>query len=293
MGLPNYTGSAWRGVFGRSLKKLVCVTREPQCESCLLHRHCIYPYVFETPPAPEVGKLRRYTAAPHPFVLSPGATLYGQLAANTEHTLDVTLFGHGNRHLPYIIHALDQAGRQGIGKQRGVLVLFEVQQRVGADWCSIYRPGENLNPHPAESFTPPCCPMRFTIRLLTPLRIKAHGRLVTQDNFTFKALFSALLRRISLLTAFHADTPLETDFSGLSRAAETIPVAGCDLRWHEWTRYSSRQHSLMQLGGLLGTVTVEHRDCAPFWPYLWLGQWTHAGKNTTMGLGKYQIIGTD
>jgi len=57
----------------------------------------------------------------------------------------------------------------------------------------------------------------------------------------------------------------------------------------------------MQLGGLLGTVTFEVRagprshsnELAPFWPYIWLGQWTHAGKNTSMGLGKYEIISVD
>lgn len=49
--LPDYAGSAWRGVFGRSLKKIVCVTREPRCEPCLLYRNCIYPYIFETPRA--------------------------------------------------------------------------------------------------------------------------------------------------------------------------------------------------------------------------------------------------
>jgi CRISPR/Cas system endoribonuclease Cas6 (RAMP superfamily) len=26
-----------------------------------------------------------------------------------------------------------------------------------------------------------------------------------------------------------------------------------------------------------------------FWPYLWLGQWTHAGKGTSMGMGAYTI----
>ena len=31
--LPAYAGSAWRGVFGRALKRLVCVTREPACPS--------------------------------------------------------------------------------------------------------------------------------------------------------------------------------------------------------------------------------------------------------------------
>ena len=62
--LPAYTGSAWRGAFGRALKRLVCVTREPTCPPCLLYRSCIYPSVFETPPDPGVGKLTRYTATP-------------------------------------------------------------------------------------------------------------------------------------------------------------------------------------------------------------------------------------
>ncbi len=288
--LPSYSGSAWRGVFGHSLKKLVCVTREPHCEPCLLYRSCIYPYIFETPPDPGVGKLRKYNAAPHPFVLCPGATMRGELSADTEHSLDVTLFGHGNRHLPYIIHALGQAGQRGIGKQRGTLELFEVRQRVQETWLSIYQPGGTLQPHPAACVSLPDCPASLQIRFLTPLRIKAGERLVTPDNFTFKTLFSTLLRRISLLTAFHTDTPLETDFAALTQAARVMPVTNHDLRWHDWTRYSSRQDSLMQLGGLLGTVVFEHDQLAPFWPYLWLGQWTHTGKNTSMGLGKYEII---
>jgi CRISPR/Cas system endoribonuclease Cas6 (RAMP superfamily) len=28
---------------------------------------------------------------------------------------------------------------------------------------------------------------------------------------------------------------------------------------------------------------------APLMPWLWLGQWLHAGKNATMGLGKYRL----
>ena len=293
MRLPDYSGSAWRGAFGHSLKKLVCVTREPQCEPCLLYRTCLYPYIFETPPDPAVGKLRKYTAAPHPFVLSPGETMRGPLTANTEHSLAMTLFGHGNRHLPYMIHALDRAAQWGIGTQRGTFELLDVQQRVQEAWRSIYQPGGKLQPHPAECLNLPDCPTHVTIRLLTPLRMKAREHLVTPDTFTFKALFTTVLRRISLLTAFHTDAPLETDFAALTQSAETIPVARRALHWHDWTRYSSRQDSLMQLGGLLGTVTFESNGLEPFWPYLWLGQWTHAGKNTSMGLGKYTIISVD
>ncbi len=293
MRLPDYAGSAWRGVFGNSLKKLVCVTREPRCEPCLLYRNCVYPYIFETPPDPGVGKLRNYNAAPHPFVLCPGNTMRGHLASNTEHSLEVTLFGRGNLHLPYIIHALDRAAERGIGKRRGKLELIEIQRLSCDQSLIIYRPGESLQAHPAEYIKIPACPKQIKLRLITPLRIKSSGHLVTPQNFTFQSLFSSLLRRISLLSAFHSDTPLETDFAGLTRTAKTtVSVVDNVLRWQDWTRYSGRQHDLMQLGGLVGKVAFESDNLAPFWAYIWLGQWTHAGKNTSMGLGKYEIIST-
>ena len=36
--LPPFAGSAWRGAFGQALKRLICVTREPECAACLLYR---------------------------------------------------------------------------------------------------------------------------------------------------------------------------------------------------------------------------------------------------------------
>lgn len=69
--LPGYTGSAWRGVLGHALKKIVCVTHLNSCPPCLLYRSCPYPYIFETPPPVAAQKMCKYTAAPHPFVLEP------------------------------------------------------------------------------------------------------------------------------------------------------------------------------------------------------------------------------
>lgn len=290
--LPPYSGSAWRGVFGHALKRLVCVTREPACPSCLLYRSCVYPYLFETPPDPAVGKLRKYTAAPHPFVLIPGLDASGILPSGAGLHLQFTLFGHGNRHLPYVIHALDQAGRRGMGKGSGQLGLQRVEQsdREFADWREIHAPGVRLAPYPATVPEIPPCPQRLTLSLETPLRLKSEGRNVTPENFHFGILFANLLRRISLLTAFHTDTPLETDFAALTRAARAIEVTQSALRWHDWSRYSSRQDTLMQMGGLLGQVSLSGEGLTPFWPYLWLGQWTHVGKGTSMGLGKYRIV---
>ena len=286
--LPAYAGSAWRGAFGHALKRLVCVTREPRCPPCLLYRSCIYPYVFETPPDPGVGKLTRYPAAPHPYVLVPDAR-GGAIAAGDTVTLDVTLFGHGARQLPYVIHALNQAGQRGLGRERGALVLLQVAQADGADWRPIYTPGTDFTPLPAVAPVAPPVPERLTLRLLTPLRLTHEERLVSQDRFRFHLLFSSLLRRISLLTAFHTDTPLETDFAGLTQAARAVELAGARLRWRDWSRYSSRQDQLVQMGGLVGEIDLDGAGLEPFWPYLWLGQWTHAGKGAVMGLGGYRL----
>ena len=67
--LPAYAGSAWRGALGHALKKVVCVTDLNACPPCLLYRCCPYPYIFETPPPLAAQKMRKYTAAPHPFLL--------------------------------------------------------------------------------------------------------------------------------------------------------------------------------------------------------------------------------
>jgi len=43
------------------------------------------------------------------------------------------------------------------------------------------------------------------------------------------------------------------------------------------------------MGGLIGEVELDGAGLESFWPYLWLGQWTHAGKGAVMGLGGYRI----
>ena len=45
--LPGYKGSTFRGVFGYSLKKVVCALKRQDCGDCLLREKCLYPFVFE------------------------------------------------------------------------------------------------------------------------------------------------------------------------------------------------------------------------------------------------------
>ncbi len=285
--LPPYPGSAWRGAFGHALKRALCVTHLPVCSDCALWRSCGYAYVFETPPPAQTEKMRKYTAAPHPFVLDlePRG---GTFAAGSESHLGITLIGHGNRHLGPIIHALEQAAANGIGQGRGRLSLIVVEQH-STDWQVIYRPGGVCEAQPAGS--PEIPPPFEYVRLIleSPLRLKREGGVVGVQDFSFSALFSNLLRRVSLLTYFHTDTPLETDFADLARAAHDVRPLRADLRWFDWGRYSARQQRKMKLGGLLGEIVFDGAALEPFWPYLWLGQYVHAGAVTSMGLGRYRI----
>ena len=289
--LPAYPGSAWRGAFGHSLKKTVCVVRNTPCNQCILKNACAYSYVFETPPPANSEKMRKYTAAPHPFVFQfPQSSCI----PGYEYNFDLILFGHGQRYLPYIIHALKKAGEDGIGGHQQVFKLNKIESKTqGKQSEIVYQNGE-LNPQQAAVLQAiPKMPKQIEIFFHSPLRIKRDNKNLTARDFTFGAFFCTLLRRVSMLSYFHTDTPLETDFAALTIKARTIQFTSQQLKWYDWTRFSSRQQTEMNMGGLVGSVYLDMQDLEDFWPYLWLGQWTHVGKGTSMGMGAYTLSEND
>ncbi len=316
-----YLGSAWRGVFGHTLRKAVCVTKLPSCDSCMLLGSCVYPWLFESRTPPDAKKMTRYPRTPGPFVLEPSDSQFdGKKEALA---LGVILFGQANRQLPYVVHALEQAGHRGLTSRRAEFSLCDVQAEVwsmcdrilkdvsiagfsplqdsgngveqctseghGGKWVTVYRPGQSLSVVQAMQWSIPACPPKAHIRLITPLRIRQDNRLVNESNFSSRRFASVLVRRISMLTHFFGETPLETDFATLLKQAESLSVSDCNLQWKEWTRYSSRQKRKMQMGGLIGWFSLEGAALCLLWPYLWLGQWAHAGRNCSMGLGRYVV----
>lgn len=297
---PAYSGSTWRGAFGHALRRTVCVTRAPRCHGCLLQRSCAYSYVFETVPPAGATKMRRYAAVPHPYVIEPEASGGRRFAPGEQVEVSMVLIGRANAMLSYLVYALARAGEAGLGKNcQGKLRLEAVYQATANDaggekekllYCGGDLLGEPMSEvGPAQP--PPCAPRSMRLRLHTPLRLKREGHYVRPEAFRFADLFSNLLRRISMLSAFHTDTPLEVDFRGLVAQARSVrdDEIRADLRWHDWTRYSSRQQAPMQMGGLVGKILLKDADWTRFWPYLWLGQWVHAGKGATMGLGRYTL----
>jgi hypothetical protein len=266
MRMPGYMGSAWRGGFGRALRRAVCVTGLPTCPGCPFEASCVYPYLFETAPSGEAGILAGYDRVPNPFVLAPPWEEARLVSGGGETGLRLVLIGRAVEHAGFARQAVVEAGLRGLGPDRGALDLVKV---------------DTVAPPPAGP-----CPERVEIALLTPLRLVEAGRLVGPGALRPRHLLMALLRRVSTLAERHGrPAPLDLDYRALKERAEPAEFAAADLRWIDWARWSGRQQALLRMGGLLGSLSLPLAGLEPFWPFLALAPWVHVGKGATMGLG--------
>ena len=290
--LPPYAGSAWRGLLGMALRRTLCVTRLPRCEGCLLHSTCAYVRLFESPAMTPADQARS-SAIPHPFVLDvePGQGM--DLAPGAPLSLGLSLIGPAIPQLPYFIHALGQAGERGIGKAQGRFDLLGVDQEItlgAGDWTPVFRAEDGrCVPAATQNRAGFCPPERVRMDFRTPLRIKHRGRLVGAQEFQAALLTRHLLWRLESLDRHYGQGNGTLDRECYGEAESQIRLAESRLCWRDWTRYSSRQDSLMQLGGLIGDLVLEGEGLAVLGPALWLGQWTHLGKATSFGLGRYRL----
>ncbi len=290
--IRKFSGSAWRGLFGHSLKKTLCITQGEECNRCLLCYSCGYSYLFETPPPPDAEKMRKYQAAPHPFILLPLHHEDMLFKPGEYFSVGLRLFGKANSYLPYIIQTWKNAGTAGLGQgtHRFQLAAVEQETQPGSEqWKPIYQPDS-----PLTAFTPaapeqPPLPDSIRIHLNSPLRLKENGKTVSAEQLTFGNLFRPLLRRISMLSYFHSEQPLEVDFKQLNQQSNSVEIIQPQLYWQKWSRYSSRQKTSLDMSGIQGEFSLKPEQLEPFWPYLWLGQWTGVGKGTVMGQGQYLV----
>ena len=276
-------------------KDIVCIVPHRDCGRCVLHSSCAYPYVFEPPyqtPQSVCGSILRphiplssYPALTEKRLYQPGDMLY----------FDLTLIGRGIDYLPYFIYTVTQfSERSGLGKGRGKCTLTSVTwqtpkgQRVSLydnDEQKLHDDYQPVTLAALDSHMP--SGEQLDLRFLTPTRLVYSGHLVPEPHFHI--LFRMLLRRISNLMYFHCGTELDVDFRALIQAATHVEKGSSDLQWYDWKRYSSRQQRHLKQGGLVGTVTY-HGNLQPFWPFLQLGVFTHVGKGTSFGLGKFRIL---
>jgi hypothetical protein len=320
LALPDYAGSLLRGQFGAALRDVACMTRQASCTACPLLQTCPYARVFEAPPPPKgQHALQDFSQIPNAYIIEPPAPGARVLATGEALVFHLVLIGHALEQLALIVFALQRALAQGLTRRRVPLELAQVDwldaQSTAHPIWTLQHP--TLAAHPATL----CYPAKpqetesaikniagqaciqgsrgikgtqITLQINTPLRLQLQGKPLGVAQLNPRALIAALARRSALLMEFHAGQ------SGWGEAARRITQTSetltdtRELAWFDWTRYSSRQQQEMTLGGVLGAWTLHGstESLAEIEPWLWLGQWLHAGKNATMGLGGYTLAHT-
>jgi CRISPR-associated endoribonuclease Cas6 len=290
--LPAYKGSTLRGGFGNAFKKIVCALRNKECSECILKERCVYSYVFETPPPSDTKIMRKYTSAPHPFIIEPPLDRKRGFTMNNKIIFKLILIGKTLDYLPYFIYTFNELGNIGIGKKRGKYTL----QKVKTGRKIVYDSKTKI----LKLFKPNTINARFklknnelnnsgsvTLNFLTPARIVYNGHLTF--DLEFHVLIRSLIRRLSLLSYFHCDNDVSKfNFKEIIKKAKDIKVKERKLRWFDWERYSTKQDKRMKMGGFVGEITFEG-NVKPFLSIIKAGEVFHAGKGTAFGLGKYEI----
>jgi hypothetical protein len=297
LALPPFKGSALRGGFGHTFKRLVCVQPHACRERCHIGNACPYGYIFETDPPQDAEVLSNLQNIPRPFVIEPPDDPRTHIPAGERLTFGLTLVGRAVRYLPYFLAVFRELGRTGLGRTRGQYRLLSMDTVSPYDGRTtpVYRDQDRgvhdvdatitsqaITAHAATLPTD-----RLTLRFLTPTRLKHQERWVHQGP-PFDALVKTLLGRISSLSYFHCGQRFETDFRGLIDRAASVRLAQNETRWEDWSRFSGRQKQRVRMGGLVGRVTYEG-DLRDYLPLLAMGELVHVGKGAVFGNGKYEV----
>lgn len=296
--LPPFKGSALRGGFGHTFKRLACMEPRRCDKQCRRGNACAYGYVFETTPPQDSQTLSNFSDVPRPFVIAPAQDRRELIRQGERLILGLTLIGQGIEHLPYFLVVFKEMGQNGLGRNRGRFRLATVNgvepdhgrpvpvynvadDTIRADDLALT--GQAVAARAAGLPTD-----RLTLEFLTPTRLKQRGRWVWEGP-PFEVLIRTLLGRVSSLSYFHCGQRLETDFRELIDQAASIKMVAVESHWEDWQRVSGRQKRHIKMGGLVGRVTYEG-ELEPYLALLTLGELIHVGKSTVFGNGQYRVV---
>jgi hypothetical protein len=255
------------------------------------------PYTIQPPLPGEGGRRHTLPNGRDVFHYEPG----GRLA------FGLTLYAQALQLFPYVVLAAKSFETQGLGRRhpqadgrRGTLALREIwaanplsgerQPVLEAGDQTVQVPDIPVTHDAVTACPAPAGGTPVTLRFLTPTRLIRRGKLVRVGDFHFQPLFQRLMERLESLSRDFTTTPLQFDDpKGLIAAAGRVRVVENGLAWEELRSYSTRRRASSPTSGLMGTVTVEAEDWAPFWPWLIWGQFTHVGKDAVKGNGMYGV----
>lgn len=292
--LRGYAGGALRGAFGTALRQTVCARADDDCGKCQGRDDCPFVRLFRTSALNPLHAAPQKATPPAPMVLEPPRRMDRPLKAGDELHMQVVLVGRAIADVDHVAAAGERMGELGIGSRRSRLRLLHVDFVHVRGYVVACMPGaSDCAVPPFEPTLASIVPAagqtasdgRLTVQLVTPLRLKSRGRL--RSDLSFGDLVDAALWRVGLLAQHHVDGTVDLDHDALRSHAQQCRVADKRLEWIDWAT-ESRNQGRLQLGGLVGHLTVEG-EWHELLPLLRLAEQVHLGKNATYGLGKIVV----
>lgn len=298
MRLPLFKGSMFRGAFGWTFRKLVCITKAPDCNGCLIQNQCSYFKVFETElPAEDLFFLKGVKKSPHPFIIHPaGDEVKTKFNKGDSLNLGFTIISDYVKLLPYFVYTFMELGKTGIGVDRAKLTLKHLlfKNELGEFVPILTSDGKLTFPEkPSISVNHSIdrqmgIPNSIKLTFKTPVRLQAKGYIIDYVSKINPEIFiRAFYRRYYAIFSL---------FGGLSKDLIEIPeeiidsitIKENDLRYVDIERYSSRQKTKMKFGGLIGSLVLSG-DLKEVYPIIKEVQKFNLGKNTAFGYGEFIV----
>jgi len=295
--LPPFKGSVIRGTFGAVLRNILCPFRSQECNECMIKDGCFYRTVMDSPFSQDHPHSRKYKNAPHPYVLIPPLTKEKLFNPGDVLPVEFVLIGEINDRLPYVVYTFVEMGRKGLGKNRGKFVLSSVEGlSFDGTKTQIYNHNTGaLRPfhqpiHYNCFLNDPILPnlpeeIELMVSFETPVRLKINNRL--SSKLPYQVLIKRLYERALLLAHLYCGAEMD-EIKELEEPFDAVAITQDNLKWVDLTRFSSRQKTVMKLGGLVGDISYKG-PIKKHVPLLKIGEHIHVGKSTTFGLGKYKI----
>ena len=263
-----------RSVLGLSLRKLTCTLKlKEQCRDCILFDSCIYSVFFESNIKKDFISLQGRDKAVHPFVIDI------ILLKEPKAEIQITFIGKATNYIPYINIALENSGKLGVGRKRTKFVInsilsngkyFFKNTREIANNCNTWTLTENTKKTPRK------------IILETPCRIKEQGKYIS--TIDLNSLLKNMVRRIKALSEIFGDGAYSIDLKN-----ETFDSQPVNQRWIDKVYYSSRQHTTMKIGGVIGEIIIKEKLPLEVINIICAMELFHVGKNISFGLGKIKV----
>lgn len=296
--LPDYAGAVFRGNFGHAFKDVACLTLQKKCNTCEKKAMCAYAQIFETDYPDGIKSIKRLQKPPRPYIIDPPSMNMTHFEKGKSVHFGLTLVGKAIDYLPYFIFTFKEMGKIGIGKGRGQFYIEDVAVYKENDnhFSSIFKSVDqrvintddnNLiiihNDNNGHNI-----PDTIKLKFVTPINIVVDKS--SKHNLEFHALFSRLLARVNALSLLYCGEEFTDEHTQLieeSRSIKTIENSTC---WYQFKKHSNRQQKSFVAGGYLGEITYSG-DFSKLYNILLAGTYVNAGKNTTLGFGKYEIEG--